>query len=293
MHKLLLFISLSFVLIGCGSAYYEVKDIPTTHSIDEQENIIKKIYINQSKQEIKTLIKNLGLNSFSVKENGKTYSYYRRTNSKTNVNFGILFVNNKLKAVILDDDTNDLFSCRTPFKTNNIHWLSYGIKPYIKWIETKDHLKKGINPRVNNTVIRKRKKKIVSFFEAIGYAPLLVAGAIVYTPVAIAESVTESNSDKNNQYIDKYELSKKIKLGMTENNIISKLGAPDQIDMVSGAKVLTYKSLSISYAVKNNEVIWKERLSMIELFSRQKKYGHSVYGNTDCGIVDDHWKANK
>lgn len=292
MHKSPIMVCLVYLLTACSSTY-QAKDIPSDEAITTQEGALKKIFKGQPKNDVLKLMSYSISHSFDVIEGEDSYSYKELQNFDTNVAFGLYFENEELEAVILDDDVNDLFSCRTLFKTNRKHWLSHGIEPYQNWIRSKDHLTRGLDYRINHPqIVTKQKvsdKIIENTLSAIVYAPFLVAAA----PFVIHDEITGQTDKKRTLFSERLDLAKAVAIRTTEEDILAKLGQPDQIDYVAKTKVLTYYGPSYSYGIENGVVLWKEQFSMFELYNRQFDYGSTFYGKTDCGSLDTYWEANK
>lgn len=292
MYMVLIVISLSFLLAACSSTF-QVEDIPTEQEISAQEDILNKLYLGQPKEDVLKLMTYPSFHSFDVMEGENYYSYISKNNFDTNVGFGLYFERGMLEALILDDDVNDLFSCRTLFRTNSKHWLSHGIKPYQTWIKSKDHLATGLYYRTNHSkMVTKQKtadKVIGNTLSLIVYSPFIVAAA----PFIIHDEMSGKTKDKQELHAVRLALANGISIGETEEYILTKLGPPEQVDHVANTKVLTYYGPSYSYGIKDGVVTWIEHYSMFELHSRQRDYGNAFYGNTECGSLDDHWQANK
>jgi hypothetical protein len=278
------------LLTGC-STQQQVEHIPVEQFVSAQERIIKQLYLGQSKEDVLKLITYPRIHTFDVVEGANYYSYIEVINVDTNVNFGLYFKDYTLQSVMLDDDVHDLFSCRTLFKTNSKHWLSKGIKPYHEWIKSKDQLNKGLNYRINHSRITTRQtpanRVITDALTLIVYSPALIIAA----PFVIHDEMTGNIENEQKAITTHNELAKTIQLGEIEEHILTTLGQPEQTDSVANAKVLTYYRPSYSYGIKDGAVVWIEHFSMFELYTRQFDYGDIFYGKTDCGSLDEYWKA--
>lgn len=278
------------LLTGC-STQQQIEHIPAEQFISAQERILKQLYLGKSKEDVLKLITYPRMHTFDVVEGANYYSYIEVLNVDTNVNFGLYFKDDTLQSVMLDDDVRDLFSCRTLFKTDNKHWLSKGIKPYHEWIKSKDQLNKGLNYRIHHSRTTASQTPantvIANTLTLIMYSPALLIAA----PFMIHDEMTGKTEDEQKTITTRYELASSIQLGETEAQILATLGQPEQTDSVRDANVLTYYGPSYSYGIKDGAVVWIEHFSMFELYTRQFNYGHSFYGNTDCGSLDEFWKA--
>ncbi|WP_445772648.1 hypothetical protein [Shewanella sp.] len=281
---------ITVLLTGC-STQQPIEHIPAEQYVSAQEHILKKLFLGKSKQDVLKLITYPRINAFDVIENQSTYSYIEAINVDTNVNIGLYFKDDTLQSVMLDDDVRDLFSCRTLFKTKRKHWLSAGITPYHDWIKSKDQLSKGLNFRVNHPKATTDKTPantvIANTLTLIVYSPALLVAA----PFMIHDEMTGKNENEQKTITNRYELASTIQLGDTETQILAVLGQPEQTHSVIDTNVLTYNRPSYSYGIKDGVVVWIEHFSMFELYTRQFDYGDILYGKTDCGSLDEFWKA--
>ncbi|WP_394389823.1 hypothetical protein [Shewanella woodyi] len=198
LRSFLIFLVSAF-LISC-STVYEVEIVPTEEAISRQEGMLKGIHIGQAKAEVDKLVTLPKYNSFDVKEGDNTYAFQQTTNNETNVGFGFYFENDKLSAVLSDDDTAKLSSCRSLFRTNAKHWLEYGIKPYADWIKARNSMSQDFNYREFRTRTEVRRNKLDTALgnplTIVAYSPAIVLAS----PVIIHDQITGESEKKESRY---------------------------------------------------------------------------------------------
>lgn len=286
-------ITLCFLIISCTSNNPTIQ--PSEESINKQENLLKKIYIGQDEKELGTILTLKNYPFFEVVEDGISYRYQNYHNIETNISLGVFFLEGKLVSIISEDDSQDLFSCRTPFKTNGNHWLKHGVRPYSEWIIEKNKLKDDFNYRayklITNTKKSKTHQNIEGVATLIAYSPLLVIGSpfILY---AWATGEFEEDEKKGVELQSKFKFAQNVTIGTPTEELSIKLGLPTRSDTINGDLALSYYDTDHTFGVRDNKVIWIESPSMFELHSRQLQYGDSFYGNATCANLDKLWHLN-
>jgi hypothetical protein len=276
-------IALCFLIFSCTSNNPTIR--PSEESINKQENLLKKIYIGQDEKEVGAILPLNNYHFFEVVEDGIRYRYQNYHNIETNISLGVFFLEGKLASIISEDESQELFSCRTPFKTNGDHWLKHGVRPYSEWIIEKNKLNDGFNYRAfklrTDTKKSEAHQNIEGVATLIAYSPFLVIGSpfILY---AWATGEFEKDEKKRIEFQSKIEFAQNVSIGTPIEELSIKLGAPTRSDTVNGDLALSYYDVYHTFGVSDNKVIWIESPSMLELYNRQLQYGESFYGNATC-----------
>lgn len=278
-----------------------VEKYPSEAVISAQESTLKKLHQGQDKAEVLSLLQYPVTNFFEVNEGGKYFSYVAVINPSTRASFGFLYEDEKLQFLIVDGDVQDFFACRSMFKTNGEHWLSFGVAPYREWLKDHDRLDGGFNYRLAKPQVAGQ-SKLASGIEtastAIVYAPIL----LMVSPFIAKDYISGKYQEDAEKRKSKRELSKEraarvggVIPGVSESQMIAELGPASYIIEVDGAQVFVYNDFSSSFAVKNNVIVWREHISMFELHARQIKYGNgkAFYSDVSCGKLDAVWQEKK
>ena len=288
-HLILLIVAI--LTTSCSSTNKII--YPSVDAIDKQEATLRQIYIGQSIKELSSIIPLQSYHHFEVLEDKNSYLYLNYNNYETNNSYGLYFMNGKLISVISEKDSVTLFACRTMFKTNGEHWLNYGVQPYSNWLIERNTLNKDFNYRAHKPS-RSSKSKSHQTAEGIAtlvaYSPLLVIGSpfIIYS---WASGGMEEDETKQQKKITQRELAASITLGTKYQTITDSLGYPNRTDTVNHNLSLSYFELYYTYGINDGDiVIWKESTSMHELFQRQRKLGDILYGDEECGSLDELWR---
>lgn len=265
---------------------------PSKEIIDRQEESLRKLYIGQSFQDVSRIIELHNNNHFEVLETADHHLYFNYNNYETKLLVGVYFVNGKLASILSQENSVTLFACRTMFKTTGRHWLSKGMKPYSDWITSRNALNNNFNYRENHPS-RAPKSKLektagdIAMF--VGYSPVLIASS-PFVLFSWNSGDMAEDKKKAKQVNSKIELASSIPLGTDYDSVIRALGKPSKESKINNTLIIYYDDLRYTFGVnESNVVIWKEPISMLELFERQQRFGGKVYGKYNCGELDSLW----
>lgn len=138
---------------------------------------------------------------FDLEEGGVTYRYRRVENPATRAQFGLLFQDDRLIAILSGQAImNQFYLCRAPYRLRTAHWSLRSFASIKQWIISNNRL--GTDYEFNDSVLKNERTSsgnvAITTMEVIGYGPLFVLGAPVAAVASVFED-KEGEAERNRQ----------------------------------------------------------------------------------------------
>ena len=288
--QLALLAGLMITVPSCTSKIEMVS--PTQKVLDSQETKFKQLYLGQSFSDVQFILQNKLFLKFEVQDSNINYSYYYFSNHDTKTSLYLYFIDKKLTSVLIESQASALWACKTPFRTNNNHWLSKGIKRYSDWIISNNSLNSTFDYRAHK-LSQAPKNKTLSIiehtFHFAVWSPLIVIGS----PFILYDWLSGNRAKEQAETAEQRQLAKAattVKIGDEYKYVTKLLKQPDLLSVSHRIKKAEYENLYYSFGFDmDDKVTWIESTSFAKLKKIQFEVAESIYADYNCVGLEEQW----